>query len=134
MGKFTPTVKHETEFDGEHVTVVFARLKRQDFYTLAPHMKVNEDGESVMQFQDNVKMSEALTPILKKYIKEIHGLTDAAGVPISIEQLCEEMYFVPLLGDVISALFAASRLSEEDAKNSGGQPGDTSKGSTSLAG
>lgn len=126
MSGFTPSVKKTFEFEGDKVEVVLRRLKRKDFQKWSQHLKV--DGDVVkMTFSDKLEMGDVLFGILPDYVVSFDGLKDGDGNPMSLMAALEEAYFTELVSKIIGELFKISNLSKEEAKNSGGPSGDTSR-------
>ncbi len=119
MSQFTPLVRKQYTFEGDTVSVAFARLKRKDFHKLAPHIKFDADtGKTKMSFHDQIEFSGVMAEVLPEYVKEFAGLKDSDGNAVTLQQALEEVYFMSLIGDVVSDLFESSNMKESEAKKS----------------
>lgn len=124
MSKYTKTVKFEAQFDGDNVSCNFRRLSRADMTlttSMIDYSRVDENGFPCED--DNTKMLNAVIDMLPRYIDgQLHGLTDADGNVISIEEVAAEGYFLPLATAMATSLMNSSAISETDEGNSGAQP------------
>ncbi len=109
MSNFTPLVTKTYDFDGDKVTVIFARLKRKDMLAVLPAYKRLNDAD-----ENSAEKAEAINDILNGiadslpgYVKELTGLNDSKGNAITIETVVDEMYFMKL-----SSLIAADMMAE----------------------
>ena len=121
MSNFTPHITFETDFEGDHITAKLSRLKRKDMTTVARYVDVDEEG-NLAGGLDVEQMIEFAAEVLPRYVEEFKGLKDADGNAISIETVVDEAYFLPLVTELVSALFDASGMKAADEKNSEGQP------------
>lgn len=119
MSGFTPTVRYETDFGDDHITMSLKRLKRKDFMKLSPYMG-EPDGEGNMRitFQSQLEMMNVIGTQVPEYVENFQGLTDANGQALGIETVVEEVYFQDLLGEIIQELMRISHPSEADLKKS----------------
>jgi hypothetical protein len=119
MSSFTPLVAKQYEFDGDKVHIKFSRLKRKDMLKLMPSIQKmqSSDDDAVKSEAIGEMLAESLE-FLPKYVKEINGLVDAEGTPVSIETVADDMYFVQLATEIVTDLMSESSLGMgADAKN-----------------
>lgn len=131
MSNFTPLVKKEYDFEEDHVTVTFSRLKRQHMLSALPALKkLNEargdvevvDGEDTypnvdadMQNEAINDMLDAIVDVLPKYVKEFDGLKDKEGNPVRIDTVAGEFYFLKLAVAISMDLMTESSLTQGKA-------------------
>lgn len=116
MSNFTPLVTKKFSFEGDEVTVKFARLKRKHMLKMLPLMTkfsdtvdgIDEDGMSPAQAELVQDVMAELGDRAGEYIKSLEGLTDAAGNPITVEQFTEDSYFMTLFADLLVEMMEAS--------------------------
>lgn len=105
MSKFTPTVTREYDFHGEKVKATFSRLNRKDMLKLMPlFTKLKSDDA-----EGTNEVLNVILDLLPKYVV-IEGLTDAAGEPVGIETVADELYFMDLSADICMDLIEESTV------------------------
>ena len=114
MSNFTKDILFTTEFEGDTVSLKLARLKRKDMMLLSPHMP--NEGENVGAVQSMDLMDVAMS-LLPKYVSEFKGPKDSDGMPLTLEEIMEEMYFLELISRIVTKLFEASNMGAAEAKN-----------------
>lgn len=87
----------QTSFDGDEVK---ARLMPLQFSDLLKFQSAKDDLEAVKVFQE----------ILPAYVEDFSGLNDAAGSPVSLSEVCSNVYFIKLVSDMGQALVNASNV------------------------
>lgn len=123
MSKFTSSFPFETEFDGDKVFCKLRRLKRKHVAKLSPFMVAAESGEMKIRFTDQMQLLEALETILPECIDgDLNGLRDADGNALKLAQIVDDIYFMPLYQQMMSALLHNSFLKVEDEKKSVAPP------------
>ena len=128
MSNFTPVVHFETEFDGDHVSMDLIRLKRGTMIKVAPYLKGKfVDGKITMTFDDQAKFSEVMADVVPVSVKNFSGLKAQDGTEIKLEDAVDETYFNELIGEIMGRLFAISKPTENEIKNSDRSPADSSK-------
>ena len=116
MSKFTPSVTFTKEFDGDKIAFTMRRLQRKHVMILAPYIRT--DGEETkLSFAEQMQLMDAAAKILPEVIESMNGLT-IQGAEATIEQITDEMYFAPLLGDLLAEAVSASSVRAADEKNS----------------
>jgi len=117
MSKFTKSISREFEFEGDKVQVTMDRMKRKDAMKLMPYIgEPDAAGNVTMKFKDQMEMVDSVGDLLPKYIKRISGLIDDNGEDVTIETVCEESYFLDLIGDMVGALMEGSFMSTKKEK------------------
>ena len=104
MSNFTPLVSKTYTFEGDTITVEFARLKRMDVLMMMPkvqqaaalQIKKDETGAALL---NNEVLNDLLT-VLPDYVKKFDGLTYENGEPIKFSEAVDEMYFMDLITDI----------------------------------
>ena len=117
MSNFTPTVKFETEFEGDTVRMNLRRLKRGDMMKLSPYL-TTETGGAI----DGMQLMDISAGFIRDYVFDFCGLTDAEGSELPFTAITDEVYFLGLISEIITRLFEISNMGEGDEKNSGVQP------------
>lgn len=121
MGRYTPTVRFETEFDGDKVVVVFKRMQSSHSMRLAPFLRPLPDGEKGIEpltVEDKIGLFKESLPILRECIVEITGSKQPDGTENTVDTILSQEYFGPLVTKIMEQLMSASRLQEDDAKKS----------------
>ena len=98
MSNFTPLVTKEYDFDSDHVTVTFSRLRRRDMLSAMPKfLQLTKLGE------DDPARGELITDVLNdiadkipEYVKSIDGLIAKDGTAVTIDTVVDDMYFMRL--------------------------------------
>lgn len=129
MSNFTPLVEYKTNFDGDNITMQLQRLKRKDIMKVAPYLNgdIGEDGEMTMSFENQIQFAEVMAEVLPGSVKSFIGLKDTEGNAIDIGNAIEEAYFQDLISEIMGKLFAISKPSEAELKNSEAESQDTSQ-------
>lgn len=110
MGTFTATVRKEYKFDGDDIVVTMKRIKRTDMMSL---MKFRPKGNAkTIAKEVSADMLDAFAAMLPEYVVSITGGPD-------IETVCEQSFYLGLLGQIGGDLTASGTVSEEDSGNSG---------------
>ena len=112
MSKFTKSLVETFDFDGDKVTITFKRLKRKHLIALSPHMTTSGD----IEFKDQVKFMDAAAEVLPDIIESMTGLVDADGNALTVEEMVDEMYFVPLVSDLMGKVMEQSFVKDEQVK------------------
>ncbi len=119
MSKYTNKVKFETEFEGDKITATLSRLKRKDFLKMLPYMKRDDDGNSAMTEEDEIKFMSIASDILPGYVVTFYGLVDNDGEVIEFTTVCNEVYFMSLTSLFVNKLFEISNMGKDiEIKNS----------------
>ena len=122
MSKYTSKFKYEYDFEDDTVKVSSTRLKRKDFLKLTPFIETDDKGEVRMTFHDQNKFVDICADLLPKYIVSMTGLNDEDGVPITLETVIEETYFMDITSEMINRLFSSANMSsKKERKNLDGQ-------------
>ena len=130
MSRFTPSVKYSTSFDGDNISMVLTRLKRKDAMRLAKFYQYDEKKKQGSLIGDEAELMEVVADVLPRYVNDFAGLVTAENRPMSIEEAIDEMYFMPLIGDILSELMNISSLSEDDEVKSEQPSDDGTQGSS----
>ena len=117
MSSFTPLVKFEVQFENDTITMNLRRLKRKAMMKLTPYM--TKDGEGAL---DEIELMNVSADMLPEHVVDFKGLFTKNGMVITIEEMCEEAFFITLQADIVGEIFKISSLQEEEAKNSQGRP------------
>ncbi len=112
MSNFTPLVTKQYDFDGDNVTVVFSRLRRNDMLNAMPkYAKLTAAGDD--EAATTTAVNDILNDIADKipeYVKDFSGLLDSEGNPISIETVVEDMYFLKLCASIATDMIKESAV------------------------
>ncbi len=156
MSNFIPSVQKTIEFEGDKVSVVLRPFVTQAFFKVMPAaQKYNEEirrikkEKGIETIDENEKDIEAVdeneidpairaelmrvsAEALPEHVDAFNGLKDAHGDEVNLDAALENMYFMPLVAQLINELITISNLGrtpkEEKAaiKNSERQPQDNS--------
>lgn len=130
MSNFTPLVRKEYDFDGDHVTVVFSRLKRKHVMEFLPEIRQaaqqagvdieKGDDDVSAKLQENVgkdmlmKLLDFGAVLATEYIKELTGLKDSEGNDVAAVTVFDEIYFVPLANSIALDIMTESFISSKN--------------------
>lgn len=122
MGNFTQTFTHESEFDGDKIRVELRRLKRRHIAMLSPFIAQHADGAMRLTLDQQMPLLAVLEGILPECIVQIDGLKDRGNNALRIDDIIENVYFMPLFSEWLSALLTNSFMRAPDEKKSEPQP------------
>ena len=111
MSKFTRNIKRDFEFDGDKITIVMSRMKNSDFHKLASDLSIdNSTGKPFMKasFANQTEFLNRAAEILPNRVESMEGLTDEDGVELTIDDIIDEQYFMPLISEIFAALAQSS--------------------------
>jgi hypothetical protein len=127
MGQFTRTFKVEIQFDGDNVVCEMKRLRNEHMVKLAPFF-VEKEGITKITFKDKVEMLQAGSEVLPDIVVSITGLKDSQGNALGLKDILGEMWFNPLIDELVGRLFIESTLKQQnpivDPKKSDGPSPD----------
>lgn len=98
MSGYVRNTEFSIEFDGQTVKGSLLPLTLPDLLRM--------EAKDVSTDQDAAKV---LAEILPNYVKDFSGLTDAAGVPLTIQEACGIAYFIDLSMGLGRKLVQAAR-------------------------
>lgn len=98
MSGYVSATKLDEDFDGDKVTGTLEQLSLPDLLIM--------EGAQVTTDQEAAKVLAGLVP---KYVKDFAGLADAAGNPVTIEDVCGKAYFLQLAMAIGRKLVEAAR-------------------------
>ena len=103
MSNFTPLVRREYKFEGDSISITFARLKRKHMIRAMPALtnlirlqakdKEEPGDEEIDAVNDFLNV---IVDDIPDYVHKVQGLNDAEGNAIGIETICEDFYFTKL--------------------------------------
>ena len=111
MSSFTKRIKKEFSFEGDTVTVVAQRMKKEDYTTMAPILKM-EDGKQGVDQSDPNKVMSVGVDILKRRVESIDGLRADDGELLTVDDMLSETYFMGLVGDILGWVMESSFAAE----------------------
>ena len=112
MSGFTPTVKFETDFDGDHLTFELRRLK------IKHHALILRIAEKDSSLSDRVALLlDTGKAILPDCVVSIQGLVISDIPNVDINFILDEAYFLPLIDILLTQLVQISRVESTDIKN-----------------
>lgn len=106
------------EFDGDSITFTVKRLLVEDMLVLSKYFS-KETG--ALSFGSPLEVCQTAQEIFPKYIQDVRGLLKADNVAMTPEEFLgasKDFYFVPLVGQLFTALITASTVKAVEAKNS----------------
>lgn len=118
MGNFTQTFMHESEFDGDKIRVELRRLKRKHVAKLSPFISQHADGAMRLTFDQQMPLLAVLEEILPECIANLEGLKDRGNNALKIGDIIEDVYFMPLFSEWLTALLTNSFMRTPDEKKS----------------
>ena len=117
MGGYLKQRSKVLEFDGDQVTVTYTNLKRKHVGVLSSNIGKNESGDVVMAFADQVSMLDALGDAVQECLVSVDGITDAEGHKVDIATIMDDVYFLPLVSEIIATIVETSFLSEKGVES-----------------
>lgn len=96
MSKYLRQIVYKGEFDGDAVTLTMNHMETADVLTLR-----DLSADTV---------ASTFQPLIAKYLVSVEGLTAADGTPVTKEEFCAALYFLPVLVDAGMALINGSRV------------------------
>jgi len=143
MSKFSRrNITGSFSFDGDTVTVQAQRLKQQDMAELAGFLDYAAKQAEALGPEERAKGTVTLSvrdmfgsdqgfmnaarDVLPRRVTQLTGLTDEEGQPLTLEDIIEEVYFMPLLSEVLGWLVSSSFIEPTEGKASPGQPAASS--------
>lgn len=114
MSNFTANVIHQTEFDGDRVTVSIKRARRKDMQLLSPCMRQDKEGNIKVTLDDSLGFMEIAEKIFPDRIESLSGLTDKSGLTLGVDDMLGASYFLPLITDIMTAFINGSIFREEE--------------------
>jgi hypothetical protein len=98
MGKFVRNINLNVAFDGDNWRVTLKPLTQADAIALLESIEAKDTG----------KIYAASSAMLPRYIVEATGGVDAAGQPVTAEDVCALAYFAPLVAQIVEGWLAQS--------------------------
>jgi hypothetical protein len=95
MGKFVRNIQVVREFDGDKWKFTLLPLNHADSVTM---FELTKKGAESM---DKEKVFSVTMGMLPRYLIETSGGTDAAGQPLTKDDVLSSAYFIPLLAEVL---------------------------------
>ena len=108
MSNFTPLVTRKFTFEGDEVSVTFARLKRKHMMQLAPQFEKIKADDSTTDMEVLGPLIDGFGDKCHEYIRSIIGLKDANGDDVSTSEVIESSYFMELFADIMMAMIEDS--------------------------
>jgi len=103
MSKYTPTVRFETVFENDTVTMDLKQLSRKTFLGWMPYFsKTDEDGK--LTPEDTLNLVNEAAEIIPSHVVDFKGLRDANGDAISLKTVVDEVYFIELVSQIVMRL------------------------------
>ena len=128
MSNFTPLVHFDIEFDGDNISMDLHRLKKACMIKIAPHLpeEIGEDGKVKMEFADEMQLLNILDELLPNNVDNFTGLKTADGIPITLDAMIKEGYFIPLASNILGKLVSITNPTkgEKDNPKDGGESGN----------
>ncbi len=119
MGNWAATtVLPPIDFDGDSISLTVTRVLTEDMGVLSKYH--NADKKAVV-FADHIELCKMAASWVKKYVREVKGMTKSTGEPMTVNELGDaagEFYFVAFNIAFFTALSKVSTLSQVEAKNS----------------
>lgn len=116
MGTYTAEKTFNFEFDGDQVNYTIKSPSVKLMKELAPFMSRGEDGK--MGLVETVDVMINFGDALRDNVTQLSGLTDANGVPINMEVVTSEMFFLRLVMQIITDMFSMGGMDKVDEKKS----------------
>lgn len=98
MSGYVRNTEFSIEFDGQTVKGALAPLSLPDLLRLEAK-EVDTDADA----------AKVLADILPAYVKDFTGVTDAAGTPMTIQEVCSAAYFIELSMGISRKLVQAAK-------------------------
>jgi hypothetical protein len=116
VSKYLRELRITVDFEGDTVTAVMKPLRYEDFLLLQaliegtgrkPLEDMTEE-ERDAQSKNDMQLVTKYAEILPRYVLRLDGMADAAGASLTIQEVCEVVYFMPLVGQLGSALIQSA--------------------------
>ena len=120
MGKYVRVVEFKTEFEGEQVRLTMNPLNREAYMRLTrPMIDITSEKYGAAQprilEQERTKLA---MEVMTEHLFGVEGLTDAAGVALSKDDIIGKTYFMGLLGDAFDVLLEAAGVKKATSAGS----------------
>lgn len=94
MGKFVRSIQVVRQFDGDTWKFTLLPLNHADSVTM---FELSKDAKNI----DKERMFSETMAMLPRYLIDVSGGVDAAGQPITREDVLASAYFIPVLAEVL---------------------------------
>ncbi len=122
MSGYMPTVRFETEFEDDRITMTLRMLERKVFMNWMPYFsKLDDDGNLTNQ-EDIIKLVNESADMLPDYVNDFTGLKDANGNAVDLKAVIRDVYFIQLVSTIVAELIKISQMSKtegDDLKSDG---------------
>jgi hypothetical protein len=117
-------IPYEFEHEGEKISMEIRPLKSWASILLTPFLieagKQRKDNENNVLTVENLNLSYELQKVADKifsdHVRDIRGITINSN-PVTLQELCQESVFAPVVMNIIGQLTSITRLTKEEAKN-----------------
>lgn len=118
MGKFVRAATHTVPFDGDTYVFTVEALKRRHLMVLRPVVKTLQDAmgeDNVVKMDEDqaLALMDDLVPVIKEVVSKVEGGTAEDGTPITLNDICDNVYFFPLLSQASVMLMDGLRFGED---------------------
>lgn len=126
MSKYSPLTRFETTFEDDTVTMNLKQLSRKTFLSWMPYLskveRVEVDGEIVarMDEESTMKLVNEAADILPQHVLDFRGLRDVDGNAVDLATVISEVYFLPLVSEIVSKLIDIAQVQKQDEGKSAG--------------
>lgn len=115
MSSYVRSISFKTTFDGDEVTARIRPITRADALTLGPLASEVPDAttlkaDPLAALPAMTKLVTECAPLLPKYVTEFAGLKDAAGTPVGLDEVCEQVCFTELVVELATALLRTAEI------------------------
>lgn len=105
MSGYLRSTPFETQFDGDTVKARLKPLLYEDFIRIT---SAETENDAIQLFQK----------ILPTYVEEFTGLRDQAGSEVGLGEVCSQLYFIGLVGQIGAKLIESSSVPQKPAAQS----------------
>jgi hypothetical protein len=112
MSKYVPQVRFETEFDGDQISMNLQQLRRGTFMDWMPFLSKMDPETQQLSPADTIELITHASIAVTEYVTDFSGLKDAHGNAVDIKTVCEEVFFMELVSEIIMKLIEISGVGQ----------------------
>lgn len=109
MSGYLPTIRFDTEYEGDEVVIELNALTRNAFIKILPVLAAAKGSESADR-SDKMAVYGAACEVLSEHIVAITGLRDKNGNAVTKEAMLGAVYFIDLVIAAFNKLVQESSL------------------------
>jgi len=106
---YTKYLEYKTTFDDQDVSMKMKRWTRGAYMELAPLMIKARDVDN--EIEGNllaIELSDAMVKNLPDHIEDFKGPKDDDGNRVSLKEVIDDVYFLPLVNEIVNQMTVIS--------------------------